>query len=105
MVYSKIGQDYYYLQDNSLRYNRLFANWKGFLQICAYWSPWNTWAGCSDSCGGGTRTRNRLCINGEPDDDGCQGSPLDFGTCNTQVSRKALLQFVRVQYTKKVNPF
>ncbi|XP_062620365.1 uncharacterized protein LOC134281944 [Saccostrea cucullata] len=49
-------------------------------------SAWSTWTACSKKCGGGSRTRGRLCNNPAPKDGGkkCVGSYLDTQTCNSQ---------------------
>ena len=50
------------------------------------WSPWGRWSGCSHTCGGGKRRRNRFCV--EPNETG-KPCPLDGITqeeekCNKQ---------------------
>ncbi|XP_072014750.1 uncharacterized protein [Amphiura filiformis] len=45
------------------------------------WSSWSSWSTCSQSCGGGTRTRSRHC----PVSGACRGSSSDSpDDCNTQ---------------------
>ncbi|XP_046996594.1 semaphorin-5A [Schistocerca americana] len=48
------------------------------------WSAWGEWEECSVPCGGGFRTRRRLCNSPPPENGGrdCQGCNLDFETCN-----------------------
>ena len=50
------------------------------------WSAWTAWSACSVSCGGGTQSRMRACINPAPANGGanCVGSPTDTQACNTQ---------------------
>uniref|UniRef100_UPI00193A61B8 uncharacterized protein LOC120335429 n=1 Tax=Styela clava TaxID=7725 RepID=UPI00193A61B8 len=51
---------------------------------CAEWATWLEWETCTVSCGRGTRTRNRICIGGEPGTQGCVGPPVDTEDCNAQ---------------------
>ncbi|XP_072048177.1 uncharacterized protein [Amphiura filiformis] len=54
---------------------------------CVDWTFWGPWSGCTASCNGGTRTRERRCI----DDIGIEqppnlcgfGLPQELETCNT----------------------
>jgi len=54
-------------------------------KIDCKWSDWSAWGGCSKSCGGGSRQRNRRIIiktrNGGQD---CPGSALDHQECNAE---------------------
>ena len=49
------------------------------------WGSWSSWSSCSVTCGGGQRTRQRLCNNPAPSGGGsdCVGSSNDQQTCNT----------------------
>ena len=49
------------------------------------WGSWSSWSSCSVTCGGGQRTRQRLCNNPTPSGGGsnCIGSNNDQQTCNT----------------------
>ena len=49
------------------------------------WGSWSSWSSCSATCGGGQRTRQRLCNNPVPSGGGsnCVGSSSDQQTCNT----------------------
>ncbi|XP_033736371.1 uncharacterized protein LOC117324562 [Pecten maximus] len=51
------------------------------------YGSWMAWASCSVSCGGGTRSRGRLCDNPYPQYNGaqCVGPDTTSETCNTQV--------------------
>ena len=50
------------------------------------WSEWTDFTECSESCGGGTKTRSRSCTNPAPADGGaqCQGESSEEETCNTE---------------------
>ncbi|KAM3875993.1 hemicentin-1 [Diretmus argenteus] len=50
------------------------------------WGSWQTWGECSASCGGGERTRVRLCHSPSPSNGGrlCPGDSTQLSRCNTQ---------------------
>ncbi|XP_069009305.1 hemicentin-1 [Embiotoca jacksoni] len=50
------------------------------------WGPWQPWGECSTSCGGGERTRVRLCNSPSPSNGGrpCPGDSSQLSRCNTQ---------------------
>ena len=49
------------------------------------WGNWLSWSTCSAACGGGTRSRSRLCNNPMPSNGGepCTGSSVQSQSCNT----------------------
>ncbi|XP_071342317.1 hemicentin-1 isoform X2 [Trachinotus anak] len=50
------------------------------------WGSWQPWGECSASCGGGERTRVRLCNSPSPSNGGrpCPGDSSQLSRCNTQ---------------------
>ncbi|XP_059922302.1 hemicentin-1-like [Gadus macrocephalus] len=50
------------------------------------WGSWQPWGGCSSSCGGGERTRVRLCNSPSPGNGGrpCPGDVSQLSRCHTQ---------------------
>uniref|UniRef100_H0WC62 Hemicentin-1 n=1 Tax=Cavia porcellus TaxID=10141 RepID=H0WC62_CAVPO len=50
------------------------------------WGHWQSWSHCSVSCGGGEKTRKRLCDNPVPSKSGrsCRGDATQVSRCNTQ---------------------
>ncbi|CAK6971319.1 hemicentin-1 [Scomber scombrus] len=50
------------------------------------WGSWQPWGDCSASCGGGQRTRVRLCNNPSPSSGGrpCPGDTSQLSRCNSQ---------------------
>ncbi|MBN3312119.1 HMCN1 protein, partial [Atractosteus spatula] len=58
----------------------------GVCPVDGNWGPWQDWGECSSSCGGGERTRIRLCNNPPPTNEGrsCPGDSSHVSRCNTQ---------------------
>nr|XP_022339845.1 semaphorin-5B-like [Crassostrea virginica] len=57
-------------------------------QVCIIdgsWGAWAAWGSCSKSCGGGRKSRTRICDNPKPANGGkeCPGGSADFDDCNT----------------------
>ncbi|KFO28580.1 Hemicentin-1 [Fukomys damarensis] len=50
------------------------------------WGNWQSWSHCSVSCGGGEKTRKRLCDNPVPSKGGrsCRGDATQVSRCSTQ---------------------
>jgi len=50
------------------------------------WGSWTAWSSCSQSCGGGTETRQRLCDSPAPAHGGadCHGDGSEQRQCNTR---------------------
>ena len=58
------------------------------LLIClvnGQWGQWTSWSSCSQTCGGGTHTRQRECNNPPPSNSGldCVGNGIDQHSCDT----------------------
>ncbi|XP_076815341.1 uncharacterized protein LOC143461331 isoform X2 [Clavelina lepadiformis] len=49
--------------------------------VDAFWSSYDI-GSCSRSCGGGTRTNRRICVNGSPGQKGCEGNASMVENCN-----------------------
>ena len=60
------------------------SNFYTFL-VDGQWGPFGNWSTCSQTCGGGMRTRQRECNNPPPSNGGldCVGSGLHQRRCNT----------------------
>lgn len=56
-------------------------------QACFFWTDWNEFGDCSAECGGGIRSRERICINPDNVVPACEGSNSDLEACNTQVRK------------------
>jgi len=50
------------------------------------WSAWGSWTVCSQTCGGGFRTRERTCTNPAPLNGGldCEAESTESEACNTE---------------------
>ena len=57
--------------------------------VSGSWGSWIKWSQCSQSCGGGTETRWRLCDSPAPAQGGtdCQGDDSQQRQCNTHQCR------------------
>ena len=55
------------------------------MQSCPFWENWSQWSPCTATCGGGSRTHMRSCVNGEIGDVGCRGDSMQEDICNIQV--------------------
>ncbi|CAK8695093.1 unnamed protein product [Clavelina lepadiformis] len=56
-------------------------------EICVpEWDNWNQWSTCSRTCYGGTQTRSRNCLNGQPGQPNCTPArkAVDTRVCNEQ---------------------
>jgi hemicentin len=56
------------------------------VKVPVSWTPWQTWSACSASCGKGTQTRTRFCVqpNGTPaknEDYDCDGENIEVKIC------------------------
>jgi len=49
------------------------------LQFLGNWADWQVWSSCSQTCGTGIRSRNRIC-NGN----GCMGISMEKDDCITR---------------------
>nr|XP_022339841.1 semaphorin-5B-like isoform X4 [Crassostrea virginica] len=57
-------------------------------QVCIIdgsWGAWAAWGSCTKTCGGGRKSRTRICDNPKPANGGkeCPGGSADFDDCNT----------------------
>ena len=53
-----------------------------YFVVDCIWSPWNEWTSCSETCGDGSRSKERLVVqesanNGTP----CYGQPIKNKSC------------------------
>lgn len=69
------------------------------------WGSWQPWGECSASCGGGERSRIRLCNNPSPSDGGrpCPGDASQLSRCNTQPCPGRLFYFKHA-WARKFSP-
>ena len=51
------------------------------LSKCPQWSNWYPWSVCSKSCGDGTKTRRRVCLNSS-ESHTCSGAKNETVECN-----------------------
>ena len=55
------------------------------MQDCPFLSVWTIWSDCNEQCGGGKRSRFRICANGGQES--CSGPLLEETSCNNQVGK------------------
>ena len=55
------------------------------LAVDGSWGAWAAWGSCTKTCGGGRKSRTRICDNPKPANGGkeCPGGSADFDDCNT----------------------
>ena len=53
------------------------------LSKCPQWSTWYPWSICTATCGDGSKTRRRVCLNSS-DDHTCEGSKNETVECNVK---------------------
>lgn len=58
------------------------------MKDCPFWSDWTNYSECSAPCGGGVRSRSRVCVTGKTGDVGCEGPAFEEDFCNGYVSKK-----------------
>jgi len=46
------------------------------------WGVWASWSTCSVTCGGGTHSRSRACINPQYGGKTCNGESMEAQACN-----------------------
>lgn len=66
--------------------------------ISGSWSTWQSWSLCSTKCGGGTRSRRRVCDKPAPKNGGafCKGKSSDAESCNTDACAQVCTKKVEV---------
>ena len=69
--------------ENSLCHLKRFEN---TYSVDGGWSDYGEWSACSEECGGGEQTRERVCNNPAPAYGGaeCQGTSSETQSCNQQ---------------------
>lgn len=65
------------------------------------WAFWISWSDCSERCDEGIRTRNRICLNGELGDEGCEGKDYDEENCIGNV--RALYMLFSSDTTRQIS--
>lgn len=69
------------LNKNNKPYNKLCSDYK--VRYCckkrqdSQWGSWSKWSKCTKTCGGGTRTRDRVCVKKEGSKETCFGNWID----------------------------
>ena len=51
-------------------------------RLCGSWGPWITSSPCTVTCGTGSQTRYRVCVNGREGDEGCIGETSSTVQCS-----------------------
>ena len=55
-----------------------------YCPVDGYWDSWTRWGPCSQTCGGGTQSRNRFCNKPQHGGEECQGQAEESRECNTE---------------------
>lgn len=63
-------------------------------QGCPIWATWLVWTKCTVSCGGGIRTRERLCVGGKIGDIGCDNNFVQQEPCGGEVSNSIISNII-----------
>lgn len=53
------------------------------ISVDGYWTDWNAWSTCTATCGGGTRYRERTCIEPQYGGDYCLGDATETEACDS----------------------
>ncbi|KAK5892932.1 hypothetical protein CesoFtcFv8_013275 [Champsocephalus esox] len=54
----------------------------GECPVDGQWQPWSLWSGCSETCGGGSQQRNRVCYGPFFEGQSCPGEREEVRHCN-----------------------
>ena len=60
--------------------------------------PWSLWSKCSVTCGRGTRSHSRTCINGIICDFGCEGVRNETSVCSVNVTTTSVLRLSNCKF-------
>ena len=67
-----------------------------YIQLYSVYSEWSDWSECTQTCGGGTQTRDRSCTQG---DCSVLGEPAEEQQCGTEECPR------KYEYTNKTISF
>ena len=55
-----------------------------YLLVDGRWGPWGAYTKCSKKCGGGSKSRKRVCVAPKYGGKPCAGAAVENTKCNTQ---------------------
>ena len=72
------------IYDDNFKFQSYTMN--DFFSVNGGWGAWCAWSSCSESCGGGSKSRSRKCDNPAPYYGGlqCYGNSQETKSCNTE---------------------